>query len=72
MVYDRLSPTMFQFAKQWMLVTGRSTCTPLAPHYPLLSQMDCTTYTYSVKSVQAEQPVDKDQSSNGSFYCVIA
>ncbi|KAF8598027.1 hypothetical protein BDV93DRAFT_610067 [Ceratobasidium sp. AG-I] len=34
--------------------------------------MDSTTYTYSAESVQAEQPVDMDQSSNGGFYCVIA
>ncbi|KAF8597175.1 hypothetical protein BDV93DRAFT_562569 [Ceratobasidium sp. AG-I] len=41
-------------------------------HSPLLSsQMDSTSYTVS-QSVQVEQPVDQDQSSNGGFYCVIA
>ena len=34
--------------------------------------MDSATYIYSTESVQAEQPVDMDQSSNGSVYCVIA
>ncbi|KAF8603173.1 hypothetical protein BDV93DRAFT_556803 [Ceratobasidium sp. AG-I] len=57
-------------------VTGRLYSSNTLPVYSsqhlLLSQMDSTTYTYSTESVQAEQPVDMDQSSNGSFYCVIA
>ena len=36
--------------------------------------MDSTTYTYSysVESVEAEQPVDMDQQKTGAIYCVIA
>lgn len=61
-------------------VTGRSTLLLLAANpskpthsYPLLSssQMDSTSYTVS-QTAQVEQPVDMDQSSNGSVYCVIA
>lgn len=33
--------------------------------------MDSTSYTVS-QTAQVEQPVDMDQSSNGSVYCVIA